>query len=72
MEGGFEFDVDGDLVPAESGSLVLLSGEAPTTARTVSETSRFVWYLEPTFLQPGKGRFQYGEPMPPRGPGFRC
>lgn len=70
MEGGFEFDVDGELVPTEAGSLILLSGEIPTTTRTVTETSRFVWYLEPTFLQPGKGRFHYGEPMPATGAGI--
>lgn len=67
MEGGFEFDVDGTRVPTEAGSLILLSGEAPTTARTVTETARYVWYLEPTFLRPGKGRFQYGEPLPTSG-----
>jgi len=67
MEGGFEFTVDGDTIPTEPGSLILLNGEAPTTARTVAQTSRYVWYLEPTFLTPGKGRFQYGEPLPTSG-----
>lgn len=67
MDGGFEFDVDGTVIPTDPGTLILLSGEAPTTARTVTRTSRYVWYLEPTFLQPGKGRFQYGEPLPTTG-----
>lgn len=67
MEGGFEFNVDGDLVPTEPGTLILLNGEVPTTTRTVTQTSRYVWYLEPTFLQPGKGRFRYGEPLPTTG-----
>ncbi|WP_420367203.1 helix-turn-helix domain-containing protein [Curtobacterium sp. L1-20] len=67
MEGGFEFTVDGQVIPTQPGSLILLNGEAPTTARTVAQTSRYVWYLEPTFLTPGKGRFQYGEPLPTSG-----
>lgn len=70
MDGGFEFDVDGTVIPTEPGTLILLSGEAPTTARTVTETSRYVWYLEPTFLRPGKGRFKYGEPLPTTGAGI--
>lgn len=68
MEGGFEFNVDGELVPSEPGTLILLNGEVPTTTRTITHTSRYVWYLEPTFLRPGKGRFQYGEPLPTTGP----
>jgi AraC-like DNA-binding protein len=63
MEGGFELDVDGDTVTTEAGSLILLDGEAPTTARSVTETARFVWHLEPTFLRPGRAKFRYGEPI---------
>lgn len=63
MEGGFEFSVDGTPTIAEAGSLVLFDGAAPTTARTLTDTARFVWYLEPTFLQAGRSRFRYGEPI---------
>ncbi len=63
MEGGFEFTVDGAPVRTEPGSLVLLDGEVPTTARTLEETARFVWYLEPTFLHPTRSPFSYGEPI---------
>ncbi|MEN0084687.1 MAG: AraC family transcriptional regulator [Leifsonia sp.] len=63
MEGGFDFTVDGSTVSAEPGSLILLDGEAPTLARTTTETARFVWYLEPTFLRPGHSRFRHGEPI---------
>jgi AraC-like DNA-binding protein len=71
VEGGFEFDVDGSTVPTEPGSLIMLDGAAPTTARTVTETSRYVWYLEPTFLQHGLGRFHHGEPIPMNGAGIQ-
>ncbi|WP_460524975.1 AraC family transcriptional regulator [Conyzicola nivalis] len=67
MEGGFELDVDGNTVTTEAGSLILLDGEAPTTARTLTETARFVWHLEPTFLHPGRSKFRYGEPIPTGG-----
>lgn len=70
MDGGFEFNIDGQLVPTEPGTLILLNGEIPTTTRTVTQTSRYVWYLEPTFLQVGRGRFQYGEPLPTTGYGI--
>lgn len=63
MEGGFEFTVDGEAVTAEAGSLILLNGEVPTTAKTLTETARFVWHLEPTMLHPGRSRFKYGEPI---------
>lgn len=63
MEGGFEFTVDGEAVVAEPGSLILLNGEVPTTAKTLTETARFVWHLEPTMLYPGLTRFRYGEPI---------
>lgn len=63
VEGGFEFDVDGSPVEAEAGSLILLDGEAPTTARTLAETARFVWYFEPTFLRAGHSRFRFHEPI---------
>lgn len=67
MEGGFEFTVDGSVVSAEAGSLILLDGEVPTGARTTTETARFVWYLEPTFLRAGRSRFAYGEPIATSG-----
>lgn len=67
MEGGFEFDVDGTVVTTEPGSLVLLNGAAPTTARTLTDTARFVWHLEPTFLHPKQSRFHFGEPIPTGG-----
>lgn len=67
MEGGFEFTVDGAPMRTEPGSLVLLDGEVPTTARTLEETARFVWYLEPTFLQAGRSPFRYGEPLMTNG-----
>lgn len=63
MEGGFDFAVDGREVLTEPGSLILLDGEVPTTARTLTNTARYVWYLEPTFLHPGNYRFAYGEPI---------
>lgn len=67
VEGRFEFTVDGDTVTTEPGSLILLDGEAPTTAKTLTETARFVWHLEPTVLHPKRSRFQYGEPVPTGG-----
>lgn len=67
MEGGFDFTVDGSVVTAEPGSLILLDGEIPTTARTTTQTARYVWYLEPTFLRPGHSRFRHGEPIPTGG-----
>ncbi|QQD75724.1 helix-turn-helix domain-containing protein [Curtobacterium sp. YC1] len=63
IEGGFEFDVSGTVVPTEPGSLVLFDGEAPTTARTITDTARYVGYLEPTVLKEGVSRFQFGEPI---------
>jgi AraC-like DNA-binding protein len=63
MEGGFEIDVDGTTVTTEAGSLIFLNGDAPTTARSLTETARFVWHLEPTFLHPRRAKFQYGEPI---------
>jgi len=67
VEGGFEFGVGGDTVTAEPGSLILLDGETPTTARTLTDTARFVWHLEPTLLNPARSRFRYGEPIPTGG-----
>lgn len=72
VEGGFEFDVDGTPVEAEPSSLILLDGEAPTTARTLSETARFVWYFEPTFLHSGRSRFRFHEPIPMRNASLRA
>lgn len=72
IEGAFEFDVDGSPVEAEGGSLILLDGEAPTTARTLSETARFVWYFEPTFLQAGRSRFRFHEPISMRNASLRA
>jgi AraC-like DNA-binding protein len=63
MEGGFEFTVDGEAVIAEPGSLIVLDGAVPTTARTLTETARFVWHLEPTMLNPAQSRFRFGEPI---------
>jgi AraC-like DNA-binding protein len=67
MEGGFEFTVDGEDVTAEPGSLIVLDGAVPTTARTFTETARFVWHLEPTMLNPAQSRFRFGEPIPTGG-----
>ncbi|MBT1633285.1 AraC family transcriptional regulator [Curtobacterium flaccumfaciens] len=67
MEGGFEFDVDGSPVLTEPGSLIILDGETPTIARTLTDTARFVWHLEPTMLTPSRSRFGYGEPIPTGG-----
>jgi AraC-like DNA-binding protein len=72
VEGGFRFEVDGSPVDAEPESLVLLSGEAPTTARTNAETARFIWYFEPTFLRPGRTRFRFHEPIPMRNASVRA
>ncbi len=72
VEGGFEFDVDGSAVEAEDSSLILLEGEAPTTARTLKETARFVWYFEPTFLRPGRSRFRFHEPIRMRNASLRA
>lgn len=67
VEGGFQFTVDGEAVIAEPGSLILLDGAAPTTAKTLTDTSRFVWHLEPTMLNPAHSRFRFGEPIPTGG-----
>lgn len=72
VEGGFEFEVDGSSVEAEAGSLILLDGEAPTNASTLSETARFVWYLEPSFLRPSKFRFRFHEPISMRNASLRA
>lgn len=72
VEGGFEFTVDGAPVTTEPGSLVLLSGEAPTTARTLQDTARFVWHFEPTFLRPRRSGFVFGEPIPTAGASVRA
>jgi AraC-like DNA-binding protein len=67
VEGGFEFDVGGTTVPTEPGSLVLFDGEIPTRAATVTDTARYVWYLEPAILKEGKSRVRFGEPIPAGG-----
>lgn len=72
VEGGFEFEVDGRPVIAEPDSLILLDGEAPTTARTITTTARFVWYFEPTFLKAGKSRFRFHEPISMRNASVRA
>ena len=72
VEGGFEFTVDGIPATAEAGSLILLDGEAPTTARTLTDTARFVWHFEPTFLSPARSRFAFGEPIPTAGTSMRA
>ena len=71
VEGGFEFEVDGRTVVAEPESLILLDGEAPTTARTLTTTARFVWYFEPTFLTAGRSRFRFHEPISMRNASVR-
>jgi AraC-like DNA-binding protein len=63
VEGGFDFTVDGKTVTTEAGQLVLLDGDAPTTARTRAATARFVWHLTPTFLSPRRHRFRFHEPV---------
>jgi AraC-like DNA-binding protein len=72
VEGGFEFTVDGSAVETEASSLILLDGEAPTTANTLTQTARFVWYVEPTFLGVGRGRFRFHEPIPMRNASLRA
>lgn len=72
MEGGFEFDVDGAPVLTEPGSLILLDGETPTAARTLTDTARFVWHLEPTMLDAKRSRFSYGEPIPTGGAAIKA
>lgn len=72
VEGGFEFEVDGRPVVAEPDSLILLDGEAPTTARTLTTTARFVWYFEPTFLKAGRSRFRFHEPISMRNASVRA
>ena len=64
VEGGFDFTVDGKTVTTEAGQLVLLDGDAPTTARTRAATARFVWHLTPQFLSPTSHRFRFHEPLP--------
>jgi AraC-like DNA-binding protein len=71
VEGAFEFDVDGATRVAEPGTMILLDGEAPTTARTLAQTARFVWYLEPTFLEAGRSRFRFGDLIPTGGSSVR-
>ncbi|WP_431030818.1 helix-turn-helix domain-containing protein [Plantibacter sp. RU18] len=72
VEGGFDFTVDGSSVHADAGSMILLDGEAPTTAQTTSETARFVWYFEPSLLRPGSSRFRFHEPIPMRNASLRA
>lgn len=72
VEGGFEFNVGGSPVLTEPGSLILLDGEVPTIARTLTDTARFVWHLEPTMLDPNRSRFRYGEPVPTGGAAIRA
>jgi AraC-like DNA-binding protein len=72
VEGGIDFQVDGSSVKAEAGSLILLDGEAPTNASTLTETARFVWYVEPTFLRPGRSRFRFHEPISMRNASLRA
>ncbi len=72
VEGGFDFQVDGSSVEAEAGSLILLDGAAPTNASTLTETARFVWYFEPTFLTPGRSRFRFHEPISMRNASLRA
>ncbi|WP_146116833.1 hypothetical protein [Microbacterium sp. MYb64] len=63
VEGGFDFTVDGETVTTRAGQLVLLDGDAPTSARTRAATARFVWHLTPTFLSPRSHRFRFHEPL---------
>ena len=72
VEGGFEFTVDGAPVTTGPGSLIMLDGQAPTTARTLTDTARFVWHFEPTFLRPGLSRFEFGEPIATAGSSMRA
>ncbi|PSL38109.1 AraC family transcriptional regulator [Labedella gwakjiensis] len=72
VEGGFDFTVDGESVETAASSLILLDGAAPTTARTLSETARFVWYVKPTILASGRGRFRFHEPIPMRNASLRA
>jgi AraC-like DNA-binding protein len=72
VEGGFDFTVDGASVDAGAGSMILLDGEAPTTARTTAETARFVWYFEPTFLRADRSRFRFHEPIPMQNASLRA
>lgn len=72
LEGGFDFTVDGAVVAADAGQLVLLDGDAPTAARTRSETARFVWHLAPTFLNPRTARFRFHEPISVGNPTIRA
>lgn len=71
VEGGFEFTVDGKAVATEPGQLILLDGEASTTARTLAETARYVWYFDPAILRPGKTGFRFHEPIPVDNPSLR-
>ncbi|MCS5524672.1 helix-turn-helix domain-containing protein [Curtobacterium flaccumfaciens pv. oortii] len=71
-EGSFQFDVDGVPVRTEPGSLILLDGETPTGARTLMDTARFVWHIEPTILDPKRSRFHFGEPIPTGGAAIRA
>ena len=72
VEGGFEFTVDGTPVRTEPESLIVLDAEVPTTARTLTDTARYVWYLDPTFLRPGRSHFQVAEPINTRGAGAQA
>ena len=72
IEGGLEFEVDGRTIVAEPDSLILLDGEAPTAARTLTATARFVWYFEPTFLKAGHSRFRLHEPISMRNASMRA
>lgn len=62
-EGAFDFTADGETVIAGAGQMVLLDGEAPTAARTLAKTARFVWYFEPRVLRPESARFRFHEPI---------
>jgi AraC-like DNA-binding protein len=63
VEGGFRFTIDGEAVIADPGSLILLDGAAPTTAKTLTETARFVWHVDSAALDPNRARFRFGEPI---------
>ncbi|WP_424711857.1 hypothetical protein [Microbacterium sp. SLBN-111] len=63
VEGGFEFTVDGQTMTADPGQLVFFDGRLPTTARTLRETARYVWFLRPSVLQARRAAFRLHEPV---------
>jgi len=63
VEGGFEFTVNGETLTAEPGHLVFFDGRQPTTAQTLQETARYVWFFRPSALAVHRSAFRLHDPV---------